>query len=38
MKCDVWKDILSQSSCFKSRPDMVTFGEVGEGPKILENA
>ena len=38
MKLDVWKDILSQSSYFKSRPDLVTLGELGGGPKILENA
>ena len=38
MKFDVWKDIVSQSSFFKSRPDLVTLGEVGVGwPKILEN-
>ena len=36
MKFDVWKDILSQSCYFKSRPDVVTLGGVG-GPKILEN-
>ena len=41
MKFDVWKDIVSQSSSFKSRPDLVTLGGVGgrDGePKILENA
>ena len=38
MKFDVWKDIVSQSSCFKSRPDLVTLRGVGRGkPKILEN-
>ena len=37
LKFDVWKDIVSQSSCLKSRPDLVTWGELG-GPKILENA
>ena len=26
MKFDVWKDIVSQSSYFKSRPDPVTLG------------
>ena len=31
MKLDVWKDIVSQSSYFKSRPDPVTFGGVGGG-------
>ena len=29
MKFDVWKDIVSQSSYFKSRPDLVTLGGVG---------
>ena len=29
MKFDVWKDILSQSSYFISRPDLVTLGGVG---------
>ena len=29
MKFDVWKDIVSQSSYFKSRPDLVTLGELG---------
>ena len=29
MKFDVWKDTVSQSSCFKSRPDPVTLGELG---------
>ena len=39
MKFDVWKDIVSQSSYFKSRPDPVKLGGVGGGgPKILENA
>ena len=37
MKFDVWKDIVSKSSYFKSRPDLVTLEELG-GPKILENA
>ena len=26
MKFDVWKDIMSQSCYFKSRPDLVTWG------------
>ena len=26
MKFEVWKDIVSQSSYFRSRPDPVTFG------------
>ena len=39
MKFDVWKDIVSQSSCLKSRLDKGTLGGVGVGePKILENA
>ena len=38
MKCDIQKDIMSQSSYFKSRSDPVTLGEVGGGPKIMENA
>ena len=41
MKFDVWKDIVSQSSYFKSRPDPVTLGGVGGGggePRISENA
>ena len=38
MKIDFWKDIVSQSSCFKSRPNRVTLGELEGGPKILENA
>ena len=29
MKFDVWKDIVSQSSYFKSRLDPVTSGGVG---------
>ena len=38
MKFDVWNDIVSQSSYFKSRPDLMTLGGVGGGkPKILEN-
>ena len=38
MKFDVWNDIVSQSSDFKSRPDRMTLGGVGGGkPKILEN-
>ena len=31
MKFDVWKDIVSQSCYFKSRPDLVTLGEFGGG-------
>ena len=32
MKFDVWKDIVSQSSYFKSRLDLVTLGGgVGKG-------
>ena len=27
MKCDVWKDIVSQSCYCKSRPDLVILGE-----------
>ena len=39
MKLDFWKDIVSQSSYFKSRPNPVTLGEFGGGgPKMLENA
>ena len=38
MKFDVWKDILSQSSYFESRLDLVTLGGVRGEPKILENA
>ena len=39
MTFNVWKDIMSQSSYFKSQPDLVRLGEVGRGgPKILENA
>ena len=37
MKFDVWKDIVSQSSYFKSRLHLVTLRGVG-GSKILENA
>ena len=29
MKFEVWKDIVSQRSYFKSRPDLVTSGGVG---------
>ena len=39
MKFDVWKDIVSHSSYFKTRPDPVTLVGVGGGElKILENA
>ena len=31
MKFDVWKDIVSQSLCFKFRPDPVTLEGVGGG-------
>ena len=31
MKFDVWKGIVSQNSYFKSRPDLVTLGEVDGG-------
>ena len=31
MKFDIWKDIMSQSSYFKYRPDPVTLGGVGSG-------
>ena len=31
MKFDVWKDIVSQSSYFKSRLDLATLGELGGG-------
>ena len=31
MKFDVWKDIASQSSYFKSRPDPVILGGGGVG-------
>jgi hypothetical protein len=38
MKFDVWNDIVSQSSYFKSRLGLMTLGGVGGGkPKILEN-
>ena len=30
MKFDVWKDIMSQRPCFKSRPDPVK-GKLGGG-------
>ena len=36
IKFDLWKDIVSQSSYFKSRPDPVILG--GGESKILENA
>ena len=28
MKFDIWKKLVSQSSYFKSRPDLVTLGEL----------
>ena len=31
MKFDVWNDIVSQSSYFKFRPDLMTLGGVGGG-------
>ena len=38
MKFDIYK-IFSQSSYFKSRPDLLTLGRVGGGkPEILQNA
>ena len=37
IKFDVWKDVVSQSSYFRSRSDPVTVVGAG-GPKILENA
>ena len=39
MKSDIYKDLMSQSSYFKSRPDPVTLGGSRRGkPEILENA
>ena len=29
MKFDIYKEIMSQSSCFKSRPDLLTLGGAG---------
>ena len=35
MKFNVWNDIVSQSSYFKSQPDLMTLGGVGGGkPKV----
>ena len=34
MEFDVWNDIVSQSSYFKSRPDLMTLGEVGGGGSL----
>ena len=34
MKFDVWKDIVSQSSYFKSRPDLMTLGGELEGGNL----
>ena len=31
MKFDILKDLMSQNSYFKSRPDLVTLGEVDGG-------
>ena len=36
MKFDVWKDIMSQSSYFKSRPDPVK-GKLGGGGRYLKS-
>ena len=33
MKFEVWKDIVSQSSYFKSRLDLVTLGGIEGGLK-----
>ena len=38
MKFYFWKDIMSQSSYFKSWPDPVKSKSGGGEPKILENA
>ena len=38
MKFDVWDNIVSQSSYFKSRLDPVTLVGIEGGPKISENA
>ena len=38
MKFEVWKNIVSQSSYFKSQLDPVTLGGIEGGPKISENA
>ena len=35
MKFDVWKDIMSRSSYFKSRSDLVTVTRVAGGPKMV---
>ena len=35
MKFEVWKDIVSQSTCFKSRLDPVTLGEIEGGTQNL---
>ena len=37
MKFDVWNDIVSQSSHFKSRPDLMTLGGVGGGGGNLKS-
>ena len=37
MEFDFWKDIVSQSSYLKSRPDLVTLGGVGGGTSNLGN-
>ena len=31
MKFDIWNDIVSKSSYFKCRPDVMTLREVGGG-------
>ena len=38
MKFDVWNDIVSQSSCFKSTRSNDIGGSWRGEPKILENA
>ena len=35
MKFDVWNDIVSQSSYFKSRPDLMTLGGNLKAWKML---
>ena len=39
MKFDIWKELISQSSYFKSQPDLLTLGGSWSGKtEILENA
>ena len=38
MKFDIPKELMSQSSYFKSRPDLFTLGELEGKPEIFENA